>query len=93
MSNENSTLRTGNYTIELSNGPSMVFKIAAEGGSKEWVCSCPDPEAAMMVVEGLLLVEAKRFYCPDAVPNVNFQAAEPEKAEKPVPSFLTRKTD
>jgi len=67
------TLKTGNYVVEVSNGPSVVYKVEDTGGHKEWVCSCPDPEAAMIVVEGLILVENKRFYYPDATPELNFQ--------------------
>ncbi len=70
---EPQTLKTGNYVVEFSNGPSVVYRTAAEGGSKEWVCTCPDPESAMLVIEGLILVENKRFYYPDATPKVNFQ--------------------
>ncbi len=70
---EGQTLRTGNYVIELSNGPSVVYKIDTESGNKEWICTCPEPEAAMTVVEGLILVENKRFYYPDATPQLNFQ--------------------
>lgn len=93
MSEESSTLRTGNYVIELSNGPSMVYKVEPNSGAKEWVCSCPDPEAAMTVVEGLILVENKRFYYPDSAPTLNFQDANVAEEEKPVPSFLKRKLD
>lgn len=70
---ETPTLRTGNYVIELSNGPSVVSRVEEKSGAKEWVCTCPDPEAAMTVVEGLILVENKRFYYPESTPNLNFQ--------------------
>lgn len=71
--NENATLRTGNYVIELSNGPSVVSRIEEQSGAKQWICTCPDPEAAMTVVEGLILVENKRFYYPDSKPTMNFE--------------------
>lgn len=85
---ENSTLQFGQYTIELTNGPSLVYRIDQEG-AKQWIASCPDPEVAMEVVEGMVLVESKRFYYPESVPTVNFENAQ--KEEIPVPNFLKRK--
>lgn len=79
-------LRTGNYTIELSDGPSIVYKLE-QGGAKEWVCTCPSPDAAMTVVEGLILVESKRFYHPEATPTVKFDE------QKETPDFLKQKAD
>ncbi len=73
---EGQTLRTGNYVIELADGPSVVYKVEPESSTKEWVCTCPDPEAAMTVVEGLILVENKRFYYPNATPQLNLKAAD-----------------
>jgi hypothetical protein len=70
------TLKTGNYVIELSNGPSIVYKIEPTSGSKEWVCTCPEPEAAMVIIEGLILVENKRFHYPDSAPKLNFENVE-----------------
>lgn len=94
MAEENSTLRTGNYVIELTNGPSMVYKIDPDCNFKEWVCSCPDPEKAMTVVEGLLLVENKRFYFPEATPSLNFQEKKDNSyKKKDTPPFLKRKKD
>lgn len=84
---EKSTLTHGKYTIELSNGPSMVFRLD-DYGRKEWVASCPDPDMAMTVVEGMILVETKRFHYPESTPTLNFE--EPEE-QKPVPNFLKRK--
>lgn len=92
MTEENSTdtLRTGNYTVEVSNGPSVVYKIEPHSGSRAWVCTCPDPDSAMLVVEGLILVENKRFYYPESKPTLSF---EETKDETEVPSFLQRKQD
>lgn len=87
--NDNSTLAFGQYTIELSNGPSNVYRIDNEN-IKQWVATCPDPEMAMSVVEGLVLVEQKRFYYPESKPKVNFES-NVEKDKKPIPSFLQRK--
>jgi hypothetical protein len=80
MTEENSTLRTGNYSIEVSNGPSIVYKIEEKSGAKEWVCTCPDPEAAMLVVEGLILVENKRFYYPESTPKLQVEGAKVTEA-------------
>lgn len=82
------TLQTGQYTIEFSNGPSQVYRI--DGDHKEWVCSTPDPEVAMQVVEGLILVEHKRFYHPEAQPKVQMAGSTATEAP-PVPKFLKRK--
>ena len=71
------TLRTGNYVIELSTGPSVVYKVEGKSGAKSWVCTCPDPDAAMIVVEGLILVENKRFYYPDSKPIMSFAEVNP----------------
>lgn len=84
MSNETpvqkATLSTGKYTIELSKGASAVYKID-EGGNKIWVCSAGDPQVAMEIIEGLILVEHKRFYYPDSAPKVG--AAETTKIAPP----------
>ena len=89
MTEETKTLRTGNYVIELSDGPSLVYKIEPNSGHKDWVCTCPDPESAMIVVEGLILVENKRFYYPKSSPTMQFEEAK----TKTSPNFLDRKTD
>jgi len=81
---EKTTLSTGKYTIELSNGPSIIYKIDEEGG-KQWLCSTTDPETAMSIVEGLVLVEHKRFYHPEATPEI-----KPSTGTF-VPPFLKRK--
>jgi hypothetical protein len=69
------SVRTGNYVVEFSDGPSIVYQIEPQSGATKWVCTCPDPEAAMIVVEGLILVENKRFYYPDSKPTVTFEEA------------------
>lgn len=84
MNNEKSTLSTGKYTIELTNGPSVVYKID-ELGNKQWVCSASDPALAMDIVEGLVLVEHKRFYYPESQPQIT-----PTKSPKIKPPFLKR---
>lgn len=67
---EKSTLSTGRYSIEFSDGPSHVYK-KDEEDNKIWVCTTTDPEAAMVIVEGLILVEQKRFYYPESKPQVD----------------------
>lgn len=78
------TLSTGQYTIEVGNGPSHIFRFDEES-NKHWVCSTTDPNQAMQIVEGLVLVEMKRFYYPESNPVIN-----PEEKDKPVPPFLKR---
>jgi len=68
---EKSTLATGNYTIEFTDGPSHVYKFD-ENKNKIWIASASDPEIAMEIIEGLILVEHKRFYHPDSAPNITF---------------------
>jgi hypothetical protein len=66
---EKATLSTGQYFIELSNGPSQVYKKETLG-PKVWVCSAADPQTAMTIIEGLILVEQKRFYYPESKPSI-----------------------
>ena len=91
MTEDNQTLRTGNYEIQFSNGPSIVYKIEPNSGTRDWVCTCPDYEAGMLVVEGLILVENKRFYYPESKPTMKFDEKKPEVITKP--NFLDRKLD
>ncbi len=74
MSNdqEKSTLSTGKYTIEFSNGPSVIYKFD-DKGNKIWIASAGDPQLAMEIIEGLILVEHKRFYRPEATPTVTVE--------------------
>ena len=89
MTENEQTLRTGNYEVVVSDGPSVVYKVNPESSHKDWVCTCPDPDAAMLVVEGLILVENKRFYYPESKPTVKFDEKKPEII---TPNFLDRKT-
>lgn len=85
---ETKTLTTGQYTIELSDGPSQIYKLDEEG-AKIWICAASDPDIAMTIIEGLILVEHKRFYHPEATPTVKMAGAE--KEQKTVPLFLRKK--
>jgi len=73
---ENSTLSTGKYTIELTGGASVVYAFDTEG-NKTWVCSASDPMVAMNIIEGLIMVEHKRFYYPDSKPQINVGTPKP----------------
>ncbi len=68
-SQEKTTLTTGKYTIEFSDGPSHIYKFD-KTQNKIWVASASDPDTAMQIIEGLILVEHKRFYHPEATPNI-----------------------
>lgn len=65
-----SVLSTDKYTIELGKGSSAVYKFDEEG-NKIWLCSASDPQCAMDIIEGLILVEHKRFYYPEATPVIS----------------------
>lgn len=81
MNNEPTTLQTGKYNIELTDGATNIFT-EREDGTKEWVASAIDPNLAMQIVEGLILVEHKRFYHPESTPKIS------STNDKPVPPFL-----
>jgi len=87
---EKSTLAFGQYNIEFSDGPSMVYRTDQEG-RKEWIAACPEPEIAMKVVEGMVLVEQKRFYYPESEPTIKFENNQEPNNKKEVPTFLKRK--
>ncbi len=78
------TLRTGNYTIELGGAGCTVFRLEGDS-SKVFICGrVPDPELAMMIIEGLILVENKRFYYPESTPTMVTEHKDP------TPAFLKR---
>jgi len=77
------TLQQGNYTVDIESGGCVVSKI--EGDQKIFLCGgIGDPELAMTIVEGLVLVEAKKFYHPEAARTVTMADKET------VPHFLKR---
>ncbi len=79
------SLTTDNYSIDLSGGGAQIFAVDSSG-AKEWVATAGDPQLAMEIVEGLLLVRAKRFYHPESSP-----VFETKVAEKPdTPPFLRK---
>ncbi len=75
MSNENPTLKVDNYSIEQTAGGFGIFKVS-KADAKEWLATASDPEVAMTIVEGLILVEMKRFYHPDSKPTFKSTAGE-----------------
>jgi hypothetical protein len=89
MSNEASTLSTGKYDIEFGEKGTNIFTTDAESGQRQWMATVSDPETATKVVEGLILVEHKRFYRPEAAPVFHTV----ENKDKPVPPFLTKGTE
>lgn len=78
------TLKTGKYTVKIGGSAAQIFSVD-EAGVEHWLASAKDLELATAIVEGLILVETKRFYHPDSVPK--FSAEVP----KTTPSFLQRK--
>jgi hypothetical protein len=77
------TLSVGNYSIE-SETTGFVIYAETERGAKEWVAKTLDPETAMRIVEGLILVEMKRFYYPESDPTFKDQVGNP------LPPFLKK---
>jgi hypothetical protein len=86
MTNESPTLKVGKYSIEMKDGGFGIFAVG-EFDNKEWVATAPDPESAMKIVEGLIMVEMKRFYHPEATPIVTGAKG------KPLPPFLKKGTE
>lgn len=86
MSSEGPTLTVGNYIIESAAGGFGIFA-TDELGEKHWVATAPDPEIAMKIVEGLIMVEMKRFYHPEATPIFTTEEG------KPLPPFLKKGTE
>ncbi len=88
---EVSTLKTGKYSIEFSAGGTMIYAVG-EGDEKEWIATVADPDTATQVVEGLILVEQKRFYHPDSAPvfTTHTEGGEDDSAQQqtPTPPFL-----
>ena len=77
------TLSVDNYTIErVSEGYGIFTK--TEQGGKEWIATTSDPVTGMRIVEGLILVEMKRFYYPESTPVMN------TKSGNPLPPFLKK---
>jgi hypothetical protein len=84
MSSEETTqLTTGKYTIKQDKGAAVIYT-TDEGGEMRWLASTTDPNKAMEIVEGLILVEHKRFYKPEATPV--FVSGN----DRPLPPFLKR---
>ncbi len=81
-----STLSVDKYTIELSDGPSHIYKLDNES-NKIWVAAASDPDTAMQIIEGLILVEHKRFYYPESKPNIT---TEVHGTGPKTPPFLKR---
>lgn len=83
QSQEKRTLSTGKYTIEFDDGPSVIYKFD-ENENKIWVASASDPDTAMRIIEGLILVEHKRFYHPETEPIISTEKKSPQ------PPFLKK---
>ncbi len=79
------SLTTDNYSIDLASGGAQIF-VTDSAGDKEWVATAGDPQIAIDIVEGLLLVRAKRFYHPESSPVFETKIAE----KSPVPPFLRK---
>ena len=77
------TLTHGKYTIDIDRKGCAVYLI--EGEQKIFLCGgISNPELAMTIVEGMVLVEAKQFYVPEAARTVS------TAGETSVPHFLKK---
>ena len=81
-----STLTTANYHIEFDKDGTYIYTLDEKGDNKQWLASTTDPETATRIVEGLVLVEHKRFYHPETEPV--FTSGD----GKPLPPFLKKGT-
>lgn len=84
--NNGSTLSVGNFSIESVSGGFAIFT-TDEFEDKTWIATAQDPELAMKIVEGLILVDMKRFYHPDSAPTLKTADANP------LPPFLKKGTE
>lgn len=85
------TLSVGKYTLETSSEATHIYALD-DIGTKSWIASTLDPEMGMKIVEGLILVEIKRFYHPDSTPTLKMEGAEEAKKEPgPEVPFLNLK--
>lgn len=82
MSNE-PELTLGNYSITPASGGFGIF-LTDDLGDKQWIATAPDPEIAMQIVEGLVLVQMKRFHYPESTPTLK------PTDDKPLPPFLKK---
>jgi len=78
-----STLTHDKYTIDIDRGGCTISIL--EENQKIFLCGgIADPELAMTIVEGMILVEAKKFYHPEAARDVTMSDGET------VPHFLKK---
>ena len=77
------TLTHGNYTADIERDGCAIY--VTKEDQKIFLCGgIADPELAMSIVEGLILVEAKKFYHPEATRAVTMADGET------VPHFLKK---
>lgn len=83
---EGPILSVGNFTIEVAPGGFGIF-VTDDLEDKKWLATAADPEIAMKIVEGLVLVEMKRFHYPESAPTFKSEGG------KPLPPFLEKGTE
>ena len=77
------TLTHGNYTADIGRDGCTIY--VTKEDQRIFLCGgIADPELAMSIMEGLILVEAKRFYHPEAKRAVTMSDGET------VPHFLKK---
>ena len=88
---EKSKLSVGKYTVDLDTGGCDIYKVHDEG-HKTFVCGgIAEPQIAMEIIEGLIMVEYKRFYYPESQPT--FEQGPPVVQETVVPFLKNLKGD
>ncbi len=81
MDNGPTSLRVDSYSIEQTSGGFGIYHIPTDD-TKTWLATASDPEVAMRIVEGLIMVQMKRFYHPGSDPKFKSSAGQT------LPSFL-----
>lgn len=88
---EKSKLSVGKYTIDLDDGGCEIYELHDEG-HKTFICGgINNPQIAMEIIEGLIMVEYKRFYYPESQPT--FEQKTPADQETVVPFLKNLKGD
>jgi len=76
-------LSVDKYVIESGKTGFAIYADVG-GGSREWIATAGDPKTATDIVEGLILVEMKRFYYPESQPTFSSEDG------RPLPPFLRK---
>ena len=74
-------LSVDKYTIDLDTAGCKIYKLHEEG-HQTFICGeIANPQIAMEIIEGLIMVEYKRFYYPDSLPTFEQEEKKPQEKE------------